>query len=480
MIPHSIYSGTVLTLVRLGLVPALAFVLIAESVLGVPRGEGRDAGLLPTVASFSHTLTLDGIAGEVLAYPLSEAVLSAVERPDFADTCVFDAEGVPVPFRLRPAGGDVGGFSIERDIPYFIWQPENKSVVIPNMADIEINAQGDIVRVQGRDDSVPRPGPVAYLLDMQALHNEVAAPTAPNGEVYSAGNMVSRRIIAHCGGDEPFTATVIIKTSADLNTWKTVGAPQMLARVREGDIAVECNTLTIPYPADRYFLFQFADGDVPVTAFSARVSFRKTPPALKETVLRGILSEDKRTVSYTLSGRLPVKAIGFDLPQVDVRPVRLMGVDDPARPYAQVAEGLIYRIEKDGVILAGEPFAVGISRRYWQLRAAGGAAFDIAPGMHIYWEPLDLVFIASGKGPWTFAYGRAEAVQAPDVPLLGLGGVHPAREIAASFPLADEQAPLADEPAAEKNEAWIIWAALVAGAVILAAAFIWQARSSRT
>ena len=484
------HSKTGLALVCLGLVVAFVFTLAAEGARAASLSERRadrraarteakaQAEEVPlAVETFTHTVTLDGQAGSVLSFTLPEAVHKGLELAMFQDLCVFDADGTPVPFQLRAPEGTNKRLEIEKELPYFLWQPEKPEAKTPGSMDIEINASGAIVRIKGQTGDLAKPGPVSYLLDMQAFYDALAAPGAPGGETFAPGDIRDCTLVVELGGDEPFMASVSMKTSDDLNTWTSVGKPQMLVRTRQGDIAMERNSLALPGQTRRYLLLQFPEGDIPVFTFSGKAVFDKTTHEVRETILSGSLSENKGMVSYTLPGRFPLTAIGFDLPQADMMAVRLTGANDPERPYSQVAKGFIYRLEKGGAILTGEPFPMDRSYRHWRLQAAGDIPFAVAPGMRVYWQPRELLFLARGKGPWTLAYGRTTPVQASALPMLAQGDVQLAREIAASTESTGATAP----PAVKKEESreWLLWAVLVLAVVFLSGVTVWLVRSMK-
>jgi hypothetical protein len=251
--------------------------------------------------------------------------------------------------------------------------------------------------------------------------------------------------------------------------------------MRQGEATLQRNALFLPETARRYLLLQFAGNEVPIASISARAVFGKTTPDIRETIIPGALAEDKRVVSYTLPGRFPVIAVGFDLPQADMMAVRLLGAYDLEHRYYQYASGFIYRLEKDGVTITGEAFPLTDSCRYWKLEAMGDIPFASAPGMRVRWQPRDILFLARGKGPWTLAFGRQTAVQASAWPMLAQSDARPAKEIALlppREPAAASSAAAPPPPAAkEEDRGWILWAVLVVAAVFLAGATLWLVRS---
>ncbi|SBV92816.1 exported hypothetical protein [uncultured delta proteobacterium] len=485
-------------LVRRGLAPALALaftlalalMFMAESAqaasLSSSRADRRaarneaktQAEEVPlTPETFSHKLVLDGQAGSVLSFTLPEAVHKGLELTTFQDLCVFDADGTPVPFQLRAPQGTNQRLEVEKELPYFMWQPEKPGAGTPGTMDIEINAKGGIVRIKGQTDDLAKPGPVSYLLDMQAFFDAASSPVSRGGLAFADDDLRERAIKVLLAGDEPFMVSVTMKTSADLDSWTSIGRPQMLVRTRQGDVTLERDTLVLPGTAKRYLLLQFADSDVPIFSFAARAVFDKTTHEVRETIVPGTLSENKRQIGYTLPGRFPVTAIGFDLAQAEMMAVRLSGADDPEKPYAQRASGFIYRLERDGVTVTGEPFPVTQSNRYWRLSAAGDIPFAAAPGMRVYWQPRELLFLARGKGPWTLAFGRQTAVQASALPMLGQSDVQTAREIAS--PPTDTGATTPAVAKKEESREWVLWAVLILAVVFLSGVTVWLVRSMK-
>lgn len=437
----------------------------------------REVPLSPE--TFAHAATLDGEAGAVLSYSLPENVFKGLHSRGFDDMCVFDADGNPVPFQIRSLGDSYEQTSVSKELPYFLFQPEKADVGTPGGMDIEINASGGIVRIKGQQDVPPRPGPVSYILDIKEYLDALKSPATEEGRAISAADIRENMLQVGMAGDNSFMATVTIKTSSDLIEWRNSGKPQVLVRMRQGDAILDRDTLALSGPLERYLLLRFSDSEAPVVSFSANAVFSKTTRETRETILAGTLSDDKRTVSYTLPGRFPITAIGFDTPRTEMMAVRLTGTDDPERFYTDYANGFVYRLEKDGATLTGDPFPVTKSLHHWNLRAAGGIPFATAPGMRVYWTPRELLFLARGTGPWTLAYGRATEVQTSALPLLARGDVKPAREIAVPVLADEEGGKLAPPAESGQRREWLLWAALGLAVCFLSGVTVWLVRSMK-
>lgn len=426
------------------------------------------------VATFSHKVILDGESGAVLSFPLPESVHKGLARRDFADLCVFDAEGNPVPFRVRSPKGESSSLKVEKEVPYFVWQPEKPEAETPASMDIEINAKGGIVRIKGQTDGVPRPGPVSFLLDMQSFYDAAANPVSQSGEKFSETDILQRVVEVNLAGDNTFMAYVTMKTSSDLASWTRIGKPQVLARMLQKDITLARDTLVLPKTAHRYLLLQLSDSEAPVFSFTAKASFGKTTAVRQESLFTGKLSENKKVVSYDIPGRFPVTAMGFDLPQTEMMAVKLLGADAPDRPFSQYASGFIYRLDKDGSAITGEPFPVKTSLHYWNLQAAGDIPFAAVPALRLFWQPRELLFLARGKGPWTLAYGREHGVSAVASPMLDQATVVAAKVITEPVAVTDTP-PLPVKK--DGDNGWVLWAVLGLAVLFLTGIAVWLLKS---
>ena len=471
-----------LLLVALGLLASLACTAFAKEARTASFSERRatqsaaqkQAQELPlTVESFGNTVTLDGQAGAVLSFTLPESVYKGLHTLRFEDICVFDAHGAPVPFQLRHIEQGAESLTLRKDVPHFIWRSEKGDAGTPGSMDIEINTSGGIVRIKGQTGNAPRPGPIAFILDMKDFLDAVGKPADTGGSMsFAPEDIKEQTLTVSLGGDATFMTSVTLQTSEDFTQWRKAGKTQVLTRMRQGDVTLERDTLILPTKLERYLLLCLSDSEAPILAFAAKALFDKTTEETRETIIAGALSEDKRIVSYMLPGRFPVSAVGFDLPQADMMAVRLMGAHEPNRPYSELAKGFIYRLEKGGATLTGEPFPVHVSYHYWKLHAAGDIPFATAPGMRVYWKPRELLFLARGQGPWTLAYGRGTPVQATALPMLAQGDILPAREIAA---LTTPFSP----PAQQMSREWILWSVLGLAAVFLTGVTLWLIRSMK-
>ncbi|MDP6933956.1 MAG: DUF3999 family protein, partial [Myxococcota bacterium] len=122
--------------------------------------------------------------------------------------------------------------------------------------------------------------------------------------------------------------------------------------------------------------------------------------------------EDPSQVHYDLSSPVvPVDRVSVVVPD----PNTLFGgtlstIDSPDTPH-RVHEGNFFQVEHEGATVRSP--AVSVSRRnaqHWLLDVADrGGGMGSTPTLHIEYLPDQLVFLASGEGPYTLAYGSYRA-----------------------------------------------------------------------
>ena len=98
-------------------------------------------------------------------------------------------------------------------------------------------------------------------------------------------------------------------------------------------------------------------------------------------------------------------------------PVRILGRNDAAQPWRQLAQAVVYRVGAAGQEKSNPPVTLGgASVRWLRVEALQGTAL---PGPELQatveFEPVQLAFLASGQAPFELAVGRqgtaAAAVQ---------------------------------------------------------------------
>jgi hypothetical protein len=404
----------------------------------------------PRLEDFAGSLVLTGAAGGLLRFEIPEDLYRGLERPDMGDIRVFDAQGLPVPFTIREtAGSSVDPPPVE--LPFFPWAEEN-DVSLPSGADIVIDAEGTILNIKGRTG---RPA-ASYLLDLSRLE------TAPSMLAVSLGKE-----------GEIYNTAVRIYASADLARWREFGKSQVLAWFGEEGTGREF--LELPPGENRYLLLKFDKTDLPPRNISARFAKVEAPPEAKERMISGEwYGGDKRRVRYDTGGFYPLRTIEFPLSQADsVEAVirnRFHGEDE----WRFAARINLFRFNGgNGEIITSGALETESRAPYWELEAAGEAAFSSIPGCRIRWAVYELLFLGRGQGPWTLAWGNGEYGPQGGLPEAAGAGIEEARPLGAS-----QYRPRAVK--APREGGWgplVLWGILLLAAAILSGLAFYIAKS---
>lgn len=449
-----------------------------------------------TPQSFASGMTLDGPAGAVLSLELTEAVYSRLWRSDFRDICVFDANGVPVPFTLYNPDEENTAYSLKvESLPFFPWQPGNdigdtrREMRLPRTTDVEVDSKGGIIRIRTQDggtapEITPAPrrqGRRTLLLDMQPLLDAIAATHNDGSNSFGPRELRSCVLTFTPEGKEAFMVNVDLQASGDLSSWRNTSTRHVLARLLHGSDRVERLDVPLPQNCPRYLLLTL-DGDaLEIASISAQIRYSKLGIRQRENVIPGQRSEDGRSILYTLTGAYALTGLDFDLPQSEIMSVNLESRPNERAAWRSYRQFVIYRLDKGGGTLRNEPIDIPggrVSERHWRLNATGAIPFVNAPGLRLYWTPHTLMFLARGQGPWTLAYGRSDEVEAPLLPLASLGEATAAKVLATPV-----TPPLTQPPAPEQSKdysQWLLWGSLALAALFLSGIAVYLMRSMKT
>jgi hypothetical protein len=127
-------------------------------------------------------------------------------------------------------------------------------------------------------------------------------------------------------------------------------------------------------------------------------------------MVRGIRSNDGKTVEYNTGGFYPLSALDFRLPDADSIEVNIRYKFSSDEDWRFLSRKTLFRLNagKNGELLQNEPMAeaAGITAPFWQLEASDDHSFSLIPDCYFTWAVHELIFLGRGKGPWTLAYGN--------------------------------------------------------------------------
>jgi hypothetical protein len=350
-----------------------------EKEMEAPAGKEKEKG------EFAGRIVLDGREGRLLSFEIPEAVYRGLERADMADMRIFDAEGFPVPFTVRPVPGAVF-IPPPRDVPFFVWEEENGA--LPAGTDIVIDTSGTVVRVNSRGGGTAGGGPV-YLLDCSAF-----------------GYAPSSLVLSLEDGSNYNSAVRLFSGTEDLSRWQESGRRQIIARYGNSD--VNRNTVLVPETGARYVLLKFETPVPPLLGVTAYFDEVQAPPPRMERIAAGTFRDERRRViDYDTGGFYPVVSVNFILPEADSIEALLRNRDKNGE-WRNAGRMTLFRFSGEDGERTHEPMDISSSAPYWELESLS-FPFAKAPEGVFFWEAREIVFPGRGKGPWTLAFGNAGA-----------------------------------------------------------------------
>jgi len=444
-------------MMRFSVIPLLFGALLgAAAVAAAPR---------PEDFAFGFPIETEGEAA-LWRFELPEAVYRHVTRADLGDLRVFDGAGNVVPHTLgRPALLDAEPPAAVKLSFFPIYGTDDGGDAGRSMR-IVTNEQGSIVDVIGGAPLAAKSARLkSYLID-----------TSPLERIPSALSLSWK------GGSEAgFAVTLRLDSADELTAWRPLVPRASLADLSFGDARLIHREIALPPRRAKYLriIWPVELREVRLTAIQARFpALRQPPPRHWLTLSDGEMTQEPTALEFNSNGHWPVDRLRLALP---TRNAVLRGtLESRNRPEAhwhRRFQGLFYRLEHNGAVLASEPVKIApTADPHWRLRPAAKEGWPNGPrpALELGWVPHELTFLAQGQPPYTLAFGSA-TVEAPAQPVDALlkqidrerqsALIRPAR-LGQQTPLGGEQR-LQPPPPPLPWKQWLLWTVLVLGVGLL-------------
>lgn len=416
---------------------------------------------------------------------LPAEVLVRLQSPGYADLRVFNGAGQPVPMAL--AG--LASLSAPAEPPVVL-------TAYPILAPGGTGGSGGLDGLSLRIEE--RQGQRVVQIDAGTAPGRAAAggAQAVRGALLDARSLqrpVARMALdADLPAGQPVTFTV--HASRDLKSWRPLAetvlyrADAAAAPAAPGRLGNEQIDLMRSDLKDHYLRITW--GDAAVTLRGATLAFAQGPGPRERVSARLAvppLGSNPRELVFALPFATPIAALQITPQGSNVlHPVRVLGRNHREQPWLPLASAVVYKMSTGGKEQASGPVELGgASVRELKIEADTSApGFVAAPEVALQFEPAQLVFLASGPGPFTLAAGLPGASAAPAfLPLPSLvPGYQPAQET--TLPLAQVEVARGDfsagtaaggalVPAAAVSDgpsprSVVLWGVLLAGVAALA------------
>lgn len=403
--------------------------------------------------------------------PLPASSFARSEMPALADLRLLDAQGQRVPFAFLPpapqppvqaaplrlfplppqreGGGDAGTAPLTVEI---------------DRAQVRVQPAAPTRRGRGRGEGVS-PG---WLVDL------------------SPATAVVTALRFSWSGPVTFAAPYTLETSDNLTDWQPAGGGQLMSLQSDGGLLTQAEAPLPDRPA-RYVRLRWADPlEAPVLTQALPVHAGPEAPAdeppatLIFSPTPALPGAPAGAVCFDLGGLLPVNRVDIDPgPAPRVLPLRLEGRSDAGQPWQAVAQGVSYRIERDGQRITSPALPVtGTWRHLCVLpdeRAGAAGALKLTVQVH----PPRLVFAQQGTAPYTLHVGAA-GVNAGAMPASQLVPMleaeRPRFGHATLGPWSEDATAVIGRAAQQRKAMWqrgALWAVLLVGVGVLGA-MVWR------
>jgi hypothetical protein len=434
-------------------------VLAASASAAFAGGAAAKDVLLPEDFAYAWPLTLGG--GDFHRVILPAEVYAVVRAPDLADVRVLDARGRPVPRFVHVPEPQDGEARRELSVPVFVVGVNQSDADVVARVSVETAAPGasatTSVRVITDGTGLTGPGHWIAVLDEPVEH------------------VRALRLGWHPLA-ESFVAHVLIETSDDLETWRTVGNGSIAAFVFDGSQIVR-DSATLHGNPLRYL--RITPRDVPENFRLDALRLQFAPPrgepvrAWHSTPLPA----DGSALEIDLGAAVPVD-------RIDVAPSANAGLvhaelharATPRDSWRLVDQAVFYRLDRTREGLASTPAEISRTiARYWKLELSGSPAF--AGEVRLGWRPAEVMFLAQGEPPFRLFAGSARhAKVSPELVRLdeGLRSLWRDRRLQDAAPATlGERETVSGEDAysiqtREAWRVWVLWALLVSGVALVA------------
>ncbi|MBP8229898.1 MAG: DUF3999 domain-containing protein [Xylophilus sp.] len=445
--------------------------------------------------SYAQRLPLATVPGAALQRVVLPAqVLAALQTADYRDIRIFNAQGQPVPMALAAGGSATVLAATEKQItlpayPILGGAGASAGTLAQEGLSLRIEEQ------QGRR--------------VVQINTSAGTPAAPSGQqvlgaLFDTRTLGAPAVSLALDVDLPPAQPVSfqVATSRDLTHWSPLAstvlyrAPAQNGAAGAAQLGSSTIHLTGADLKDQYLRVTWApaQGGVDLAANVALrgatvTTSRSAAAAARPTVQVNLPTQNKpHELGFSLPFATPVAAIGITPQGSNVLvPVRVLGRNGNQQPWTSLAEGVVYSLQTAGVDQRSAaitlPSYQGNSWRDIRVEAdTKTPGFTAPPAVSVEFDPVQLVFVASGDAPFTLAAGLpatdAQAAASAYLPLQSLvPGYQPAQEN--TLPLARTEvaaAGAANVPASVQapdlsnktsTKTMVLWGVLLAGVLAL-------------
>ncbi len=402
---------------------------------------------------------------------LPAQALVQLQSSNYSDVRIFNAQGQPVPMALS----SVAASPAQRGLVKLVAFPIIGSAATTALDGVELRIeelQGKRVVQLSTGNVAAAPGTqkvLGALLDARQVKTPVVGITLdidlPSARPVSFSIQASRDLKTW----RELADTVLFKTDTGSLGASTLGAPNI--ELAAQDLADQYLRITWQGDTDQTTAVAVRGATLATAAAGSlvtRVSAAVTAPALSSP----------HEFSFKLPFATPLAALRIDAAGTNTLvPVRVLGRNDRSQPWAALASTVVYNLTANGKTQRSGAVALS-SAVVSEIKIEADKntpGFSAVPEVNVLFDPVQLVFLAGGAGPFTLAAGLSKAPLA----YLPLASLMPAYQNGqentlpvAAVQLGSAGPAVVSSAAADgrmPTRSLVLWGVLIAGALALAA-----------
>ena len=400
---------------------------------------------------------------------LDRSVYAQLQSPALKDLEVVNAEGASVAASLFDAEQPLAKAATTIGVPWFAL-PSDGTTQSRDIASIsEIAADGSLRRVVMGDPAASSADVASneYLIDASRLREPVQALQ-----------------VTWATGQAPFDRPYRVMASEDLKDWRTVQEAGHLVELQNNGERIFKDRIELdPVKAKYLRLVPLQKGQRALALTAVRAEFASTPVSAnwqwEEIAGKRVVGKDgTHSFQFRVEGRFPFERADVVLPGNSSNEWTLQSRDDEEAAWRTAsAPWMAFQLEGGARPSRSAPQELGELDRdhYWRL-VSSNAVGDAVPTLRLGYRPEVVVFLAQGKAPYSLVAGSARARRA-DAPLPRLVDAlraqrgedwQPADATLATMQALAGAAALTPAPIEHDWKAWLLWALLVGGALVVA------------
>lgn len=400
---------------------------------------------------------------------LDRSVYQSLQSASLKDLDVINADGVAVAAALFDAEQPLAKATTWVEVPWFPL-PAGNTPQARDIASIsEIATDGSLRRVvmQGPGVSAPEAASTEFLIDASRLQQAVQALQ-----------------VSWAAGQAPMDRPYRVMASDDLKHWRTVQDEARLVELHNNGQRIIKDRIELEPVKARYLrLVPLQQGQGALQLSGVRAE--PVPPAAtqawqwQQIAGKRVVADDGAiSFEYEIEGRFPFERADVVLPGNHSNEWTLQSRDDTGAAWQSVAAPwLAFQLQDAAAADRSSPQSLrGVVRdRYWRLLPKGGVDSAV-PTLSLGYRPEVVVFLAQGAPPYALVAGsaRAQRAEAPLPQLVEALRAQRGQEWQpATASLGKPQAlagasALTPAPVERDWKAWLLWALLIGGALIVA------------